>query len=246
MIKGFGQIFKRIIVSKFGTWFYNVEKLPVGTHLEYFLKYRVKFPIRTIVDVGANVGKFSSSLHDHLPEASFHCLEPFSQTFELLKKKLSEPAFKVYQIALGEKNEFLSIELNPTTQSDTNSLRNLALTTSSRPSEVIEVITLDEFVVRNGLFEIDFLKIDTEGYDLQVLKGGLENLISGTVKLILVECGLDPTNTYHVYFQEIVNFLTDKEFVLVGFFQTDIRKISKRQHFSNALFVHSSILDKIN
>ena len=85
MIKRIGQALKRVLVSNLGIWFYAVDKLPVGTHLEYFLKYRVGFPIRTVVDVGANVGKFSSSLHKHLPESKFHCLEPFSQTFELLK-----------------------------------------------------------------------------------------------------------------------------------------------------------------
>jgi FkbM family methyltransferase len=245
MIKKLSQLLKRIIVSKIGTWFYAVDRLPVGTHLEYFLKHRVKFPIQTVVDVGANVGKFSSSFHNHFQGATFYCLEPFSHTFEILKKNLKDTAFKHYQLALGEKSEFLSIEVNPETQSDTNSLRNLALPASSQNAEVIEVLTLDEFVLGNDLLEIDFLKIDTEGYDLQVLKGGIETLSLGKIKLILVECGFDPVNTYHVYFQEIVDFLINKDFALVGFFQTDIRKISKRQHFSNALFVHSSVVDKI-
>lgn len=246
MFKKAGQILKRILVSKIGTWFYSVKRLPVGTHLEYFLRYRVNFPIKTIVDVGANVGKFSRSLHDHLPEATFYCLEPFSQTFELLSKNLQGPSFLLHKKALGERVESLSVEVNPSAQSDTNSLKNLAIRETDRKTEEIEVLTLDEFVLRNGIFEIDFLKVDTEGYDLQVLRGGNETLTAGKIKLVLVECGLDPANTYHVYFQEIVDFLINKDLALIGFFQTDIRKISRRQHFSNALFVHSSMVDKIN
>ena len=83
-----------------------------------------------------------------------------AKTFELLKKNLSDSSFKLYQTALGEKNESLSIEVNTSTQSDSKSLRNVALPATSIQSEVIEVVTLDEFVARNGLSEIDFLKID--------------------------------------------------------------------------------------
>ena len=243
--KKLGGYLKQILVSTLGTWFYSVSRLPVGTHLEYFLKYRVNLPINTVVDVGANVGKFSVSLFRHFPKSQFYCIEPFSQTFKVLQRNIPYPNFIFSKVALGEKNESITIKVNPANQSDTNSLRNLTLEADQENSELIEVITLDEFILQNQLNRIDFLKIDTEGFDLQVLKGGIQNLNEGRIKLILVECGLDPSNKYHVYFQELSSFLFSANFTLVGFFQTDIRKISKRHHFSNALFAHESVLDQI-
>ncbi|WP_245943460.1 FkbM family methyltransferase [Algoriphagus aquaeductus] len=245
MIMKIGLFAKQVLVATFGTWFYSVARLPVGTHLEYFIKYRVKFPIRTVVDVGANVGKFSSSFYRYFPKAQFFCIEPFTQTFHVLQKEMPHSNFNLFKVAFGEKSDLVKVEVNQIGQSDTNSLRNLSLQENGKATEIIEVITLDDFMSQNQLMQVDFLKIDTEGYDLQVLKGGSHNLNAGKIKLVLVECGLDSRNTYHVYFQDITKFLIDNNFALIGFFQTDIRKISKRNHFSNALFAHDSVLDHI-
>ncbi|WP_363318559.1 FkbM family methyltransferase [Algoriphagus sp.] len=48
---------------------------------------------------------------------------------------------------------------------------------------------------------MDLLKIDTEGFDLKVLHVAQNMLVNGSIKLVYIECGLDPSIDYHVFFQ---------------------------------------------
>lgn len=240
MMKKVYQTIKKIIVSFSGTWFYPTKKLPVGTHFLLFLKHRVSFPLNIIFDVGANVGTFTKDLIQIWPQSEYYCFEPFSDTFQKLKINLSSSSVHLYQVALADFSGVVSVSLFDSDRSDTNSLVAENQPLNSSNLEQIKVITLDEFVETNSIELIDLLKIDTEGFDLKVLKGAKESLKKGVIKLIFVECGLDPSNRSHVYFPEILSFLTDNKYVFVGFFQTDIRKIDRKIHFSNGLFVHES------
>jgi FkbM family methyltransferase len=51
----------------------------------------------------------------------------------------------------------------------------------------IDVNTVDNYVKQNNINHIDYLKIDTQGYEEEVLKGSIETLKSGIVKYIEVE-----------------------------------------------------------
>lgn len=246
MIRNNFQYLKKWIVSLSGIWFYSTNKLPVGTHFQLFLKHRVKFQLNTIFDVGANVGGFSKELLKLNSRSKIYCFEPFSDAFQKLKENLESSSVQFHQLALGDSSGVVSVLHNDSGRSDTNSLIKENQSLNSSKQEQIQVITLDEFVENKSIECIDLLKIDTEGYDLKVLKGGKESLKNGIVKLIFVECGLDPSNTYHVYFPEILSYLIDNKYVFVGFFQTDIRKIDRKIHFSNGLFIHESQAKYIN
>jgi hypothetical protein len=68
-----------------------------------------------------------------------------------------------------------------------------------------------------GLDHIDFLKIDTEGHDLEVLHGFLPRL--GQVDFVEVEAGMNPYNTTHVPFDRLAGFLREAGFHLAHIFQ---------------------------
>ncbi len=236
---------KKWLVSVTGNWFYPSNKLPVGTHLHFFFTQRVQFDLAVIFDVGANVGHFSKELNSYYSKSTFFCFEPFPQTFERLKFNLKEPNFHLYQLALGDHSEKVLVEKPDSDHPDTNSLVTNPSANNSGKSISIQVTTVDEFMEKESIKTIDVLKIDTEGFDLKVLMGSRKALEKGLVKLIYVECGLDPSNKYHVYFPEILSYLTGLGYVFIGFFQTDIRKIDRKIHFSNALFVHQAFAHKI-
>jgi len=245
MVKSQLNRIKKYVVSQTGNWFYPAHKLPVGTHFPLFLKHRVLFNLEIVFDVGANVGHFSNELKSYNPKTSFYCFEPFPETFIKLKTNLSGYNFNHYQLALGDQIETILVRQNDSNRSDTNSLKIVDKSTNFGDRIPIQVSTLDEFLEKSSVHSIDLLKIDTEGFDLKVLIGSKKALEKGKVKLIYIECGLDPSNKYHVFFPEILSFLTKLDYVFVGFFQTDIRKIEMKTHFSNALFVHRSVSEKI-
>jgi len=203
------------------------------------------FELKVVLDVGANQGHFSRELYRYHPKTKFYCFEPFPKTFDKLQDKLFESNFNHFQLALGDKKETISVSQNEENHSDTNSLTHLFDSKNESNKVSIQVNTLDKFIEEHTMKSIDLLKIDTEGFDLKVLKGSEESLKKGLIKLIYVECGLDPSNTYHVFFPEILSYLNSLNYVFVGFFQTDLRKIDRKIHFSNALFVYESFSKQI-
>jgi len=245
MLKHLLKSGKKWIVFQSKLWFYSAHKLPVGTHFPLFTSHRLSFELKLVFDIGANQGHFSKELYRYHPKTEFYCFEPFPKTFEKLKNSLLESNFKHFQLALGDKAEIVSIAENEANQSDTNTLLKQNVSEKSSNQVSIQINTLDKFLEEHSIESIDLLKIDTEGFDLKVLKGSEHSLQKGFIKLVYVECGLDPNNTYHIFFPEILSYLNSLNYVFVGFFQTDIRKIDRKIHFSNALFVHELVSNQI-
>ena len=227
MLKKVFQKIKLHLVKLSGFWFYDVRRLPSGTHLEYFLKYRIKIEFKLIFDVGANIGKFSSNLKRFFPNSEFYCFEPIGPTFRKLEENLKSNQFHLIQKALGEKQEYVTIKINEDYRSDENSLVAKNQPFDSKKEETLEVVTLDSFLQISSIPQIDFLKIDTEGFDLKVLKGAKDSLLLGKIKFIYVECGLDVSNKYHVHLSEFIEYLSQFDYCLLGIYQTDLRKIGR-------------------
>ncbi len=78
----------------------------------------------------------------------------------------------------------------------------------------IRVRTLSEILIQNKLQKIDLLKIDTEGYELNVLIG-LEKFIKKT-KIILLECHYDDSLIKNYNFRSLNFFFTRNRFRLIS------------------------------
>ena len=85
--------------------------------------------------------------------------------------------------------------------------------------------TIDMFAVSNDITQIDLLKIDTEGYELAVLKGAVQSILN--TKIILIEL-----SSHDMYFnydkKEIEQFLLQNNFLLVKTFRTPFQKWEDR------------------
>src|SRR5262249_48873875 len=70
------------------------------------------------------------------------------------------------------------------------------------PSEFVEVITLDEFCRSRGIERVDFIKIDTDGNELSVLRGARQT-IANNLPCVIFEAGLyliEQANRFDEYF----------------------------------------------
>ena len=76
----------------------------------------------------------------------------------------------------------------------------------------ISVTTLDQWADSEGVKHIDFLKIDTQGTELEILKGG-QNILS-TIRAISLEVEFNPIYLGQPVFAEVDQFLRSKGFVL--------------------------------
>ena len=177
--------------------------------------------IRTVLDVGANTGQSAVQYRKEFPDAVMHCFEPVGSTADQLRKYIHHPSVHIHQLALGACPGMLTMQISlDEQQSGMNSLKGIHphLEGSNFRSEQVEVTTLDEWCPKNGIGQVDLLKIDTEGFDLEVLHGASGLLDQGRIGLIDVEMGINPTNTFHAPFTEISPFLWSKGMLFFGIY----------------------------
>lgn len=145
--------------------------------------------ISTVFDVGANDGSVCKELRDCFPSARIFAFEPHPQTYACLLENCSLQDFYPHNCALSSKDGLAEFFVYP--NSKLNSLEPNASYTSMgtvRPMKIaVKTTTIDRICRDNEVDEIGILKIDTEGHDLEVLRGANNILSEGGVKFIIAE-----------------------------------------------------------
>jgi FkbM family methyltransferase len=141
----------------------------------------------TFVDVGANVGHWTeyflrnSSANGILFEPSEHCAA-------LLKEKFQNRPITLRNVAVGDTNGSISF-VEEGEFGESSSVAETYIP-SHRPGETVvkqvPIVTLDQELMALNC-NVDFLKIDAEGYDLKVLKGSELVLRKGRVRFVQFE-----------------------------------------------------------
>lgn len=140
-----------------------------------------------LLDIGANRGDWSVQAIAEARAArrplKVHAFEPSTPTRELLQRALAgfEEA-EISKLALSSANGEADFFSNGVA-SGTNSLSSA----SGNAAERVEVRTLDAFVQERRLGQLGMVKIDTEGFDLEVLKGAVGLLTAGQIELVQFE-----------------------------------------------------------
>lgn len=238
---------------KSGVWYildrYLYKWLPHGFNLFIDIKKKIPgFHMGTIFDVGANVGQSARMYAQHYPSAHVICFEPVRSTYTELRKNLAGMKnIEFYQLAMGSVGKPVRITLQ--SSSLENSLLNKADPDAAEDAniETVDVGTLDDFCANHDISHIDFLKLDTEGFDLLVLMGGHTLLDSQRISLIQVEAGISPGNKKHVPIMQLKEYLETKGFLLFGVYdQITSWSGEPRLRFCNAVFLSSRIIDAYN
>lgn len=86
------------------------------------------------------------------------------------------------------------------------------------PRETVQVETLDRFLRERDIDTVDILKIDVEGFEMQVLAGAEEALSENRVALVKLECGVDPDTAYHVSLQTVCERMFARVYRLFGLY----------------------------
>jgi hypothetical protein len=81
------------------------------------------------------------------------------------------------------------------------------------------VVRLDDYAGRAGIGRIDLLKIDTQGYERQVLKGAEGLLARNRIDAVLVELNFVPLYEGQVWAHELIGLLQGHSFYLVDFYE---------------------------
>jgi FkbM family methyltransferase len=163
----------------------------------------------TIFDIGANIGQSAHAFRSQFPEAAIYSFEPFRSSYAALQQNTRALSVSCHQLALGAEARQTRVRLVSRSAAFTeNSL--LHLPTEETPEEMtesIDVVTVDAFCRANSILKIDILKTDTEGYELEVLKGSRTLLQAGRITNVLCEATLNEHDPNHINFFKLVEFL---------------------------------------
>ena len=159
--------------------------------LEFIL--RMLQPGMTFFDVGANIGLFSLSVGEKLSgqPSAMYAFEPCPSTFAILEKNLLKNELaqvRRVRVALSDQTGEANLYLNAELKDSLNSLEDPSHSDSEVVGrQVVRTITLDDFVAREKISCVDVMKVDVEGAELLVFRGGRKLLERPDAPLILYE-----------------------------------------------------------
>lgn len=133
-----------------------------------------------VLDIGANIGNHSLYWALECGAKNIYAFEPVKDTFAILKKNIAlnelEDVVKLFNLGVGEKNSRADI--------CEYSLENIGGTKLRDNSEgKIEICAIDEMNIKES---VSLMKIDVEGYEVQVLRGAI-NTIKKYMPYIMIE-----------------------------------------------------------
>lgn len=196
--------------------------------------------IGTFIDIGANVGVWSRTIHELFPTARIYAFEPLQDCFEVLQQRMKGiTGFRAFNIAFGDSAG--SIEFYRSSYSASSSFLPMAELhkrafpkTAGATKLVVRCERLDD--VMDGL-AIDgnlMVKIDVQGFEDKVIDGGKKTIADASV--IIVE-----TSFYSLYngqplFGDIFSRLQSLGFRLRGILDQMPSPIDGRLLSGDAIF----------
>jgi FkbM family methyltransferase len=177
--------------------------------------------IDTVLDIGANAGQFGCELRALGYGGRIVSFEPLTEAFKRLQEVTRrDKGWRVLNIALGDAAGEQKIHLASNSESS-SLLEMMPLHLDAAPysrytgQETVHVETLDAmFDELCGDARNIYMKIDTQGYEAQVLRGAARSL--ARIDTIQIEMSLAPLYVGQALFEELYANLTGSGYVLVG------------------------------
>jgi FkbM family methyltransferase len=210
----------------------SAVKYSKGIGYQASLKSEVQFLINSntstntfiLFDIGANIGNYSLLVAELFPKSTVYSFEPSKATFDQLVQNVKSQLHIIpIQIAFGEDSKQANLYSNQV-GSGMASLYNRELNNSGikfNQTEIIKVEKLDDWVAINKI-NPDYIKIDVEGSELSVLKGGTSTLRK--VRAVQFEFGGTAIDA-KTYFKDYYNFFTQLNFSLYRYTPSGLLKI---------------------
>lgn len=179
-----------------------------------------KKPFATIVDIGANTGQFAAHARVAFPLASIISFEPIESCFIELKNKFADDKnFKAYNCAIGRSNRKTTFHNNDYAPS--SSMLEIAEEhvthfpkTAHTTATVIEEKMFEEVIDISSLSKPCLIKIDVQGYELEVIKNNAKML--NAADTVIIETSFKQLYHGQPLFDEVYQAMTKLGFVYGG------------------------------
>ncbi|HEX6982213.1 MAG TPA: FkbM family methyltransferase [Balneolaceae bacterium] len=218
--------------------------------LDAFIDIKVALPdyqIETFFDVGANIGQSAIDYTSMFPSARIFSFEPVEETYRQLldntRKNKQVHCFKMALSSYQGEGKILAegISLANHLIEETEGISGNGET----PVEDVNISTLDEFCESKQIENISYLKVDTEGEDLNVLRGSSNMLTGQQIDFVELEAGMHPYNSHHVSFNNLKDYMEQYDYLLFGIYVQTKEFYNKKSHLrrTNPLFISRNLVE---
>lgn len=189
-------------------------------NLEAEFVWLKKYGFKTILDIGANEGQFADKMNSLFPEATIYSFEPLPDTFAQLEENFRARAhIKIINVALGDSQgelQFNRNEYSPSSSflelSDTHK-NDFDFAVKVEPVKVT-IDTLDNIMKTREQQPPLLVKIDVQGYEDKVIRGGLETIRNAT--MVISEVSFVELYKGQLLFEGINKMLNEIGFFYAG------------------------------
>lgn len=203
-------------------------------------KWLIDFGFETILDIGANEGQFAKRARKLFPNAIIISFEPIPTVYEQLKENFkTDFQFKAINVGLGEKQEKIKFLLNE--YSPSSSILKMNHHTEHfdfavKQNEIeIQLEQLDNFAQEIDLSKPYLVKLDVQGYEDRVIRGGI-NIISGA-QMIISEVSFTSLYEGQVLFDQIYTTLKALGFKYTGNYEQLYSPLNNEILQADAIFI---------
>lgn len=232
----------RKILSSNGYMLLKNEVTPKGHFVDIDLKKILDVNrIQKIVDVGGYHGDMVHFFSTVFPFADWKVYEPTLANYEIIKNRfISNQHISVFNKGVGAKPGLLTFQKFD--NGELNTFKQIQEEYRPLDAVEVEVVSLDQDLLDWSKEGIDFIKIDVEGFEMEVLTGMSHLLEQNKVGMVYIEVGFCKDDERHTDFQVVKNLLEKFGFSFFGLYDLYHYRKPTELLFSNALFLNEHYL----
>ncbi len=230
----------REIVRKFGFDIirFKTEEMGLYPYKDILKFISSKKPM--LFDLGANTGQTIKDFREVFKSSTIHSFEPSPMTFKILKENTAQMK-NVHIWRLGVGSSTTSLSFNENTYSTMSSFLKIKNKKWGQihNETMVEVTTIDKFCEEQNIQKIDVLKMDVQGFELEVLKGAKNSILKNKIGLLLFEVTFIDMYEGLPSFSSLYEFAVTHGFELVSFYPIHYNK-KNMAVYTDVLFKHKS------
>ena len=201
-----------------GMGIYNYQNNRISGEL-WFIQHVLKRLGNNLIvfDVGANIGDYSKEiLRNKVSVKKIYAFEPHSSTYQKLLANVTQKSIQAVNFGLSDQECTATLydraDANGSCHASLSEEIFSAVHRVQADSIQVNLTTIDSFCRINQIEYIDLLKIDVEGYEINVLRGAHKMLQAGKVGLIQFEF-TQLNSSLGVFFKDFFELLGDDYFI---------------------------------
>lgn len=233
----FAAVFLLISIGSANNDFPYVSNADHGSELEIVRPFLPEYPV--ILEAGAHRGEDTVRIYQNFPTATIYAFEPCPEYYRSLKKAVKHnPNIHAFPFGLFSKSGYYTFHLSKTIDGASSLFEDNHLVEGPEYNDVpvdVYCMNLDEWALKNRVDHIDYMWLDMEGAEFDVLAAS--PMILKTLKAVSCEVNFCEYREGMCQFDKIRSLFEDNGFVFHAFWGSVTAQ-------GTAVFIREDLLSK--